>query len=184
MGGGANDKFFNLFAGLTRLTFALPVFGCPSTPRIELFPEGGLISFDFYGNGGTKLQPVYVGDVANAIIRILSNIETSGQTFDLGGPKIYSFRDLMKLLLEVTGRSRLLVPIPFSLAKIFAWFFEFLPNPLLTIDQVNSLKHDNVASKKNPGFNELGIIPTTAEAILPTYLDRFRTPATKAFHKA
>jgi len=176
---GANDNFFNLFAGLTRLTFALPIFGCPTIPKIKFFPKGGLISIDFYGEGGTKMQPVYVGDVADAIIRILSDPKTMGQTFDLGGPKVYSFKELMKLLLNITGRTRILVPIPFGFAKVISWFFELWPSPLLTADQVNSLKRDNVVSGENPGFKELGISPKTPDAILPTYLHRFRVPARK-----
>ena len=180
---GVNDKFFNLFAGLTRITFVLPVFGCKLMPKIKLFPKGGLMNFDLYGNGGTKMQPVYVGDVADAITRILSDPATKGQTYDLGGPTVYSFKDLMELLLTVTRRNRLLVPMPFGLAKILAWFLEFWPSPLLTTDQVDSLKHDNVVSSNNPGFKELGIVPTSAEAILPTYLHRFRTPTRREFHK-
>ena len=174
---GPNDKFFNLFAGLMRWTFLLPVFGCPFMPKIKFFPKGRLINFDFYGDGGTKMQPVYVGDVADAITLILSDPATKGQTYDLGGPTIYSFKSLMELLLTVTGRTRLLVPLPFGLAMILAWFLEFWPRPLLTTDQVNSLKRDNVASQNNPGFKELGIVPNAAEAILPTYLHRFRTPS-------
>jgi NADH dehydrogenase len=176
---GANDNFFNLFAGLSRITFALPVFGCSTIPEIKFFPKGGLVSFDFYGKGGTKLQPVYVGDVADAIIRIISDPKTKGQTFDLGGPKIYSFKELMTLLLIVTGRKKLLLPIPFGLAKFIAWFLEFWPTPLLTTDQVNSLKRDNVVSDRNLGFKDLGITPAMAETILPKYLHRFRTPGKK-----
>ena len=180
---GANDNFFNLFAGLTRLTFILPIFGCPLIPKVKIFPKGDTISIDFYGNGGTKLQPVYVGDVANAIIRILSDPKTKGQTYDLGGPRVYSFKDLMRLLLNVINRKRFLLPMPLGLAKILAWFLEFSPKPLLTIDQVNSLKRDNVISDKNPGFKELGITPIAAEAILPTYLHRFRTSAGRESQK-
>lgn len=180
---GANDKFFNLFAGLTRLTFMLPIFRSPLIPNVKVFSKSGVISINFYGDGGTKIQPVYVGDVANAITRILSDPKTKGQTYDLGGPKVYSFKDLMRLLLTVTNRNRLLVPMPLGLAKILAWFLEFWPKPLLTTDQVNSLKRDNVVSKNNPGFKELGIAPIAAEAILPTYLHRFRTSVGRESHK-
>lgn len=181
---GADDNFFNLFAGLARLTWVLPVFGCPLWPEIKLFPEGGLVHIDLYGDGGTRMQPVYVGDVADAIANILSDPASAGQTYDLGGPTVYSFKELMDLLLTVTGRNRFLAPLPFGLAKFWAWFLEFWPKPVLTPDQVESLKRDNVVSGKNPGFKELGISPTAAEAILPTYLHRFRTPARREFNEA
>ena len=181
---GADDNFFNLFAGLARLTWVLPVFGCPLWPEIKLFPEGGLVHIDLYGDGGTRMQPVYVGDVADAIARILSDPATAGETYDLGGPAIYSFKDLMDLLLAVTGRTRFLAPLPFGLAKFWAWFLEFWPKPLLTPDQVESLKRDNIVFGNNPGFKDLGIVPAAAEAILPTYLHRFRTPARQEFNEA
>lgn len=181
---GTDDNFFNLFAGLARLTWVLPVFGCPLEPKIKLFPEGGLVDIDLYGDGGTRMQPVYVGDVAEAIANILADPATAGQTYDLGGPTVYSFKEIMDLLLSVTGRNRFLAPLPFGLAKFTAWFLEFWPKPLLTPDQVESLKRDNVVSGKNPGFKELGIVPAAAEAILPTYLHRFRTPAKREFTEA
>ena len=181
---GPDDNFFNLFAGLTRLTWVLPVFGCPLMPDIKLFPKGGLVDIDLYGDGGTRMQPVYVGDVADAIANILSDPATAGQTYDLGGPTVYSFKEIMDLLLAVTGRTRFLAPLPFGLAKFSAWFLEFWPKPLLTPDQVESLKRDNVVSGENPGFKELGIAPAAAEAILPTYLHRFRTPARREFNEA
>ena len=181
---GINDNFFNFFSGLIRLSFALPVFGCSLMPKIRFSSKGSRLRFDFHKNGGTKIQPVYVGDVANAIINILSSPSTKGKTYDLGGPTVYSFKNLMKLVLTVTGRTRLLVPMPFGLAMILAWFLEFWPRPILTTDQVNTLRCDNIVSNKNPGLKELGITPIAAEAILPTYLHRFRTPAKREFHKA
>ena len=181
---GPEDNFFNLFAGLARLTWVLPVFGCPVWPKIKLFPEGGLVDVDLYGNGGTRMQPVYAGDVAEAIATILSDPDTAGETYDLGGPTVYSFKDLMELLLSLTGRKRFLAPVPFGIAEILAWFLEFWPKPMLTRDQLQSLKRDNVVSGANPGFKELGITPVAAEAILPTYLHRFRTPARQEFFEA
>ena len=174
---GSGDGFFNLFAGISRFTMILPVFGCPVIPKIILFGPDGPVDFEFYGDGGTRLQPVFVGDVAAAIVTILSDPDKLGQTYELGGPRSYSFKQVMELLLKETGRSRLLVPIPFPLASFWAWFLEKMPSPLLTRDQVTSLKTDNVVSGDLPGFKELGITPLAAEAVLPTYLHRFRPPA-------
>lgn len=180
---GPEDNFFNLFAGLSRLTPVLPVFGCPLWPRITLFPEGGLVDIDLYGDGGTKFQPVYVGDVAEAIMRILARPEEcAGKTYELGGPVIYSFKEIMELLLREIGRKRFLAPVPFGLAKFEAWFLEFWPKPLLTRDQVSLLMRDNVVSPGADGFEDLGIDPVTAESILPTYLRRFRPPVRQGFN--
>ena len=174
---GSEDGFFNLFASISRFSMCLPVFGCPVIPKITLFKSNAPIDLDFYGNGGTRMQPVFVGDVATAITSILGNPESVGKTYELGGPHAYSFKQLMELLLKETGRSRILVPVPFGLASFWAWFLEKLPSPLLTRDQVTSLKSDNIISGKYPGFKELGITPMAAEAVLPTFLHRFRPPA-------
>lgn len=179
---GPDDNFFNLFAGLSRLTWALPVFGCPTWPAIKLFPEGGLVEIDLYGDGGTKFQPVYAGDVAEAIKNILSDPATAGQIFELGGPTVYSFKEIMDLLLDATGRKRFLYPLPFGLAAFYAWFLEFWPKPILTRDQVKLLQRDNVVSGKLPGFEELGISPVAAEVVVPSYLNRFRTPARRGLN--
>ncbi|MBT3305077.1 MAG: complex I NDUFA9 subunit family protein [Alphaproteobacteria bacterium] len=181
---GAEDNFFNLFAGLSRLTWVLPVFGCPVWPEVKLFPDGGFADIDLYGDGGTRMQPVYVGDVAEAIVKICADAATAGHTYDLGGPTVYSFKEIMGLLLAITGRRRFLAPIPFPLATFVAWFLEWWPKPILTRDQVQSLTRDNVVSGKNPGFKDLDISPIDAETILPTYLHRFRTPARQEFFEA
>jgi uncharacterized protein YbjT (DUF2867 family) len=97
-----------------------------------------------------------------------------GRIFELAGPEIYSFKQLMELLLREIGRKRFLVSIPFGVAAFEAWFLEFLPHPPLTRDQLRLLERDNVASSGLPGLAELGIAPTTLELILPLYLDRFR----------
>lgn len=164
---GPQDGFFNLFASLARFSPVLPVFGCPS-PH---FRNGKL---DLYGDGGVKLQPVYVGDVADAMMACLNDHDCVGKTYELGGPAVYSFKEIMEIVQRETGRSRLLLPIPYWLGMIEAAFLQLLPKPLLTIDQVELLKRDNVVSGKLPGLEQLGIRPTGAEAILPTYLDRFR----------
>lgn len=174
---GAEDSFFNLFAGIMRFTPMLPVFGCPVIPKIKLFPAADqLFSIDLYGHGGVRMQPVFVGDVAEAAVRSLGDPAAVGKVFELGGPRIYSFKELMELLLKVTERKRFLAPIPFGLARFYAWFIEKLPNPLMTRDQLRLMERDNVVSPGAHGFAALGIKPTPAETVLPTYLRRFRLP--------
>lgn len=169
---GPEDKFFNMFAMLARVAPVLPVFGCPA-PHFAR-DEGGHTRFDLFGAGGTRFQPVYVGDVAAAIAAVLADPETAGKTYELGGPRVYSFKDLMDLVMAETGRSRPLLPVPFGLATLEAWFLEKLPSPPLTRDQVRLLKRDNVVSDGASGLGDLGIEATAAEAILPTYLARHR----------
>lgn len=165
---GPEDGFFNLFASLARFSPVLPVFGC-SGPRLR---DGRL---DLCGNGGVKFQPVYVGDVAAAIVNCLENPACAGKTYELGGPAVYSFRDILEMILRETGRKRLLVPMPYWIASIQASFLQLLPKPLLTTDQVELLKHDNVVSGELPTLADLGIEATGAEGIIPTYLDRYRS---------
>jgi NADH dehydrogenase len=174
---GPGDGFFNLFAGLARLSPVLPVFGCPLIPKVTLFGDGGPITVDIYGDGGTKFQPVYVGDVADAIAAILHDPDTRSRTYELGGPRIYSFKEIMDLVLAETGRRCWLAPIPFAVAGIEAWFLEKWPDPLLTRDQVKLLKRDNVVADGALTLRDLGVAPTAAETILPTYLGRFRRHA-------
>lgn len=164
---GPDDDFFNQFAALARLSPVLPVFGCP-------FPAFRNGTIDLYGDGGTRFQPVYVGDVADAIVACLEDGDTAGQTYELGGPSVYSFKQLMELVLRATDRKCLLLPVPFWVASIKAFFLELLPKPLLTRDQVTLLKTDNVVSGDTPTLETLGVAPTAAELIIPTYLDRFR----------
>jgi uncharacterized protein YbjT (DUF2867 family) len=175
---GQEDHFFNMFASLARFTPVMPVFGCPLIPKFKLFGLGTPFDIDFYGDGGTRLQPVFVADVADAIVKILENGTNSGKVYELGGPKIYSFKAMLEMVLKESGRPRILVPYPFALAKFGAWFMEFLPKPLITCDQVTLLKTDNVVSGGLPGFDDLEIKPAAAEAMLPTYLRQYR-PAAK-----
>lgn len=146
---GPEDDFFNRFALLARLLPALPLVG----------------------GGFTRFQPAYVGDVADAAVAALNR---AGGVFELGGPKVYSFRQLMELLLEEIGRKRLLVPVPFQVMQAKAAFIQFVPGAPITPDQVESLKYDNVVSEGAAGFAELGIEPKDIETVIPTYLDRFR----------
>ena len=164
---GPEDKFFNLFAGIARLSPILPVFGCPK-PR---FHDGRI---DIYGDGGVKFQPVYVGDVAAALVKCIEDPACAGKTYELGGPAVYSFKQIMEMICHETGRKRLLMPVPYVLAGLMAGVLELLPKPLLTGDQVELLKHDNVLTGKLPTLADLGIHPIGAEGVIPTYLDRYR----------
>jgi uncharacterized protein YbjT (DUF2867 family) len=164
---GPQDDFFNRFAAMARLLPALPVIGCP----MPGFRNG---HFDLYGSGGTRFQPVYVGDVAGAIMACLERDDAVGKTFELGGPSAYSFKELMELILRETDRRCLLLPVPFWKASLLAFFLQVLPKPPLTPDQVTLMRTDNVVSGELPGLDALGVAPTAAEVILPTYLDRFR----------
>jgi len=171
---GAEDQFFNLFGGVMRLSPVLPVFGCPLIPKITIGQGEDIVEVDLYGDGGTKFQPVYVDDVAQAAITALTNPATEGKTYELCGPEVYSFKQIMELLLQNSGRKRFLAPVPFGIAKFGAWFIEKFPNPPLTRDQLTLLEKDDVMTAGAEGLAELGITATPAEVILPTYLDRFR----------
>lgn len=149
---GPEDQFFNRFASMSSISPVLPLIG----------------------GGETRFQPVYVGDVADGIMAILNRPESEGRIYEFGGPGTYSFRDLMAMMLKEIGANRLLAPIPWGLASFQAGLLEKLPIKMLTRDQVELLKVDNVASGGLPGLADLGITPTAVEVILPTYLDRFR----------
>lgn len=164
---GPEDDFFNRFARLAVLSPILPVI-TGDGPRLT----GARI--DWFGSGGPRFQPVYVGDVAEALRKAVADPTQAGKTFELGGPKIYSLKEIMDLMLAETGRRRLLVPLPFGLAHLQALFLQLGSKPMLTPDQVRLMRRDNVVSGTQPGFDALGIAPTAAEAILPTYLSRYR----------
>lgn len=171
---GPEDKFFNMFALMARLSPVLPVFGCPTLPRIGSGGETGKPFIDLYGDGGTRMQPVYVADVAEAIAGILSTPGTKGKTYELGGPQVLSFKEIMAATLQAVRRQRLLLPVPFGILNLQAWFMEKLPSPMLTRDQVKLLKRDNVVSEGALGFTDLGLTPTAIDTVLPTYLARFQ----------
>jgi len=152
---GAEDGFFNLFARIAMLSPVLPLFG------------GGM----------TRFQPVYVDDVARSIVAALAMPEAAGRTYELGGPRVYSFRQLMEIVRRETRRHPLLVPVPFALAQLKALFLQLLPVPPLTPDQVRLLKIDNVVAPGALTIADLGIAPTTVEVIVPTYLARYRRHA-------
>lgn len=152
---GPEDGFFNRFAAMAAVSPALPLIG----------------------GGKTRFQPVFVGDVAAAIAAVVTDPAAAGKTFELGGPAVYTFRELMTLVLAETMRQRPLVPLPFAIAEWIgraAQLQAMFTAPVLTHDQVLLLKVDNVVSGDCPGLAELGVQPTPAEPILPTYLYRYR----------
>jgi NADH dehydrogenase len=154
---GPEDQFTNRFASLARLSPALPLIG----------------------GGTTRLQPVYVGDVARAVADAVDGKTRPGATYELGGPEVLTMREIMEIILAITERKRMLVSLPFGLAKLQAAFLQFAPGALkLTPDQVALLRSDNVVSERAtaagltlPG---LGITPDSVEAVAPQYLWRFR----------
>jgi len=149
---GPEDNFFNLFAGVTRISPMLPLFG----------------------GGTTRFQPVYVGDVAAAAIAALTDDAARGQTYELGGPEVCSFRELMQKMLDVTRRKRCLVSLPYIVGDIEATFLGLLPAPVLTRDMMRQLRIDNVVSPGAKTLADLGVSPTGMDAVLPTYLARYR----------
>ena len=122
------------------------------------------------GGGRTRLQPVSVEDVAEAVANIIADPGTVGRTYELGGPGVYTLRELVMMTLQLTGKRRLLIAVPFAVAKIQARLFELLPNPPLTTGQVDLLKADNIASGTLPGLQELKIQTKTVEEVVPTYI--------------
>jgi uncharacterized protein YbjT (DUF2867 family) len=122
------------------------------------------------GDGYTRLQPVFVEDVAEAIASILADPGIVGRTYELAGPGVYTLRELVSMTLRLMSKRRLLMPVPFAVAEIQARLFELLPNPPLTTGQVDLLKTDNVASGTLPGLRELNIEPKTVEKVVPSYI--------------
>jgi uncharacterized protein YbjT (DUF2867 family) len=145
---GPGDALFGTLAELARLLPILPLIG----------------------GGRTRLQPVFVEDVAEAVANILTDPGTVGRTYELAGPGVYTLRDLVRMTLHLMGKRRLLMPVPFAVAEIQARLFELLPNPPLTTGQVDLLKADNVASGTLPGLRELNIEPKTVEEVVSTYI--------------
>ena len=150
---GPEDKFFNTFASIAQFSPVLPLIG----------------------GGKTKFAPIYVGDVAKAIVKALELNNSEPKIYELAGPKNYSFKELMEILLTEIKKKRFLIPIPFGVAKFQSYFLQMMPNPLLTPDQVEMLKYNNVVSGDYPTLKDLGITGTTIQSILPKYIYRFRT---------
>ena len=149
---GKEDSFLNRFAQMALISPFLPLIG----------------------GGKTRFQPVFVGDVAECFLKASLLKEARGKTYELGGPSIYTFKDLMIYLLETIHRKRILCPLPFSLAKALSRVTQFLPVPPLTPDQVMLLKIDNVLSPQVLTGENLGVQPKSLEALAPLYLARYR----------
>jgi uncharacterized protein YbjT (DUF2867 family) len=154
---GPEDEFFNRFAALARLSPALPLIG----------------------GGKTKFQPVFVGDVAKAMLAGLTSQAHPGSIYELGGPEILTMKEVMERVLSYTMRKRMLVTLPFPLAKLQGAILQLLPNPPLTLDQVRLLEKDNVVSeaakRDHRTLEGLGIVdPVAVEAVVPDYLEQYR----------
>jgi uncharacterized protein YbjT (DUF2867 family) len=153
---GPEDNFFNQFAAMACVSPVLPLIG------------GGL----------TKFQPVYVGDVAEAIAQSADGRLVGGRAYELGGPEVLTFKQCLERMLQVIDRKRILLPVPFWAARIQGAVLGLLPKPLLTADQVKLLENDTIvseqAAKDGRTLSGIGISPTGLAAILPTYLWRFR----------
>jgi len=151
---GPEDDFFNKFASMARKSPALPLIG----------------------GGKTKFQPVYVGDIARAVLNIIADPDTSkydGHIFELAGPATYSFRQLLQTMTGVTKQDVALVSLPVPVAKLMGVFGALLPKPPLTVDQVRVLASDNIAGEGSAGLKALGVEPTGLESILPSYLSQY-----------
>jgi NADH dehydrogenase len=152
---GPDDHFFNRFAAMASFSPVLPLVG----------------------GGATRFQPVFVGDVGKAVALAATSEDAAGMTYELGGPAALTFRQLMELMLAETGQRRFLAPVPFPVARVLGAAGDLVAGvlpPPVTSDQVELLMTDNVVSGAYPGLPQLGIAPTTLEAVLPTYLYRYR----------
>ena len=150
---GPEDKFFNTFASIAQFSPFLPLIG----------------------GGKTKFAPIYVGDVAKAIVKVLELNNSEPKIYELGGPENYSFKELMEILLTEIRKRRFFISIPFNIAKFQSYFLQIIPNPLLTPDQVEMLKYNNIISGDYPTLKDIGITGTAIQSILPKYIYRFRT---------
>lgn len=152
---GPEDDFFNRFAAMARFAPVLPLIG-----------------------GDTRFQPVYVGDVAEAVALGVDGRLKPGTVYELGGPEVRTFRQLLDYICAETGRRRILIPVPFGLARLKAYVLQLLPGPLLTVDQVRQLARDNVVSQAAVDDGRtlagMGIDPRAIETVVPTYLARYR----------
>ncbi len=151
---GPDDSFFNMFAKLATFLPALPLIG----------------------GGKTKFQPVYVGDIAQAVTKIIKDPtnQFAGHIYELGGPEVVTFKEIYEILLLQTNRDRALITIPWKIAKVQGAIMGLLPHPPLTLDQVKSLKIDNIINGDEKTLTDLGIKPTAMDSILPSYLSTYK----------
>jgi len=154
---GPEDGFFNRFAAMARISPILPIVG-----------------------GKTRFQPVYVGDVADAVLAGVTREDTAGCLFELGGPDVKTFRELIEYMLKITGKNREILDLPLPLARFQALFLERLPGKLLTGDQIKLLQRDNIVAEGALDLASLGIVQTPMDLILPGYLGRFRKGGRRA----
>lgn len=148
---GPDDQFFNRLGALAQLSPVMPVIA-----------------------GSSKMQPVYVGDVADATMAALERADAAGALYELGGPRVWSFRELVAYILQETGRHRLMLDVPMAVARFHTPFLELMPGKPLTRDQLLMLSRDNVVAAGMPGLVELGVMPTPVELVVPGYLRRFQ----------
>ncbi|WP_158742362.1 complex I NDUFA9 subunit family protein [Acidisphaera sp. L21] len=148
---GMEDKFFNRFAAMASVLPFMPVI-----------------------SGDTEMQPVYVGDVSDAVMAGLTLDSAPGKTYELGGPQIWTFREILAYILKETRRNRRLVNIPMGMARFQASIAEKIPTKPFTRDQLLMLSRNNVVSADMPGLPQLGIVPTPLELVVPEYLNRYR----------
>ena len=148
---GAEDKFFNRFGAIAMYSPVMPVI-----------------------HGNTRFQPVYVGDVADAIVAGLTREDAAGQTYELAGPQVYTFRELLRFILGELKRRRFMWNVPSGLARLQARLGELTPGKPFTRDQLLLLQRDNVADPNMPGLLQLGVTPTPIDLVVPAYLDRYR----------
>jgi NADH dehydrogenase len=148
---GAEDQFFNLFAKMASILPFLPLIG----------------------GGKTKFQPVYVGDVARAVI-VLIQKKPAIRLFEITGDQIFTFKQILQLIKHYTHHCAVLLPIPFTIARIQAVFMSILPKPPLTLDQITSLHYDNISTGSYPNLKDLGITPQSVHAIVPDYLSHHK----------
>ncbi len=148
---GAEDRFFNRFAEMAQMLPVMPVIA-----------------------GETRFQPVFVGDVAAAVMATLGRADAAGAVFELGGPRVWSFREILAYILQQTQRRRPMLTVPMPLARLQARLAELLPGKPFTRDQLLMLRRDNVVAADMPGLPELGIVPTPVELVVPSYIRRFR----------
>ena len=149
---GPEDKFFNQFASIAEFFPVLPLVG------------GGL----------TYFQPIYVGDIAKSIMAVLEKDEINNNIFELGGPQIFTFKELMEILLKQIKKKRFLLPIPIPIAKVLGRILQVMPKPLLSADQVELMQYDSIVSNKYPTVKDLKIKPKNINEVLPSYIWRHR----------